>query len=213
MNGQRMKTFLEQEDGLQFFSTTRMWKEFWLLSLIADDPTVSQHRLGRAIGASSSMTNTYIKDFVQQGWLGMTGATNRTMRYELTAAGRKMRRQLLHLYAREVARLHTAARLEYEKRLNELADGGVSRLVLFGAATTGELVYQAARHTALAIVGVVDNDADKQGHPFGSLVVMPPSAIESFQPDAVLIAAFGRPEEIYQQVRHLKEKGIEIIRL
>lgn len=202
-----------QHEGLQFFSTTRMWKEFWLLTLIADEPAVSQHRLGRAIGASSSMTNTYIKEFVQQGFLRMSGDTNRTMRYELTLAGRKMRRQLLHLYGREAARLHTAARREYEKRLNELAKSGISRLALFGAATTGELVYQASQPTAIRIVGVVDNDSTKQGRPFGSLVVMSPSAIESFEPDAVLIAAFGRPDEIYQQVRHLKEKGIDIIRL
>lgn len=213
MNRPRIKTILEQEDGLQFFSTTRVWKEFWLLSLIADDATVSQHRLGRAIGASSSMTNAYIKDFIRQGALSVSGETNRTMRYELTAPGRKLRRQLLHLYAREVARLHTAARQEYEKRLNELADQGVGRLVLFGAATTGELVYQAAKHTAVTVVAVVDNDPAKQGRSFGALVVMPPSAIESFEPDAVLIAAFGRPEEIFQQIKHLKEKGIEIIRL
>jgi DNA-binding MarR family transcriptional regulator len=208
-----MKTLLEEEDGLQFFSPTRQWREFCLLSLIADDPSVSQHRLGRAIGASSSMTNTYIKSFVRQGLVSVSGETNRTMRYELTLAGRKLRRQWLHLYGREVARLYTAARLEYAKRLGELASGGITRLVLFGAASTGELVYQASRDSVLTIVAVVDNDPNKQGRPFGSLVVMPPSAIESFQPDAVLIAAFGRPEEIYQQIRHLKEKGIEIIRL
>lgn len=208
-----MTARLPSHEGLQFFSTTRMWKEFRLLTLIADEPAISQHRLGRAIGASSSMTNTYIKEFVQQGLLQMSGDTNRTVRYELTQAGRKMRRQLLHLYGREAARLHTAARREYEKRLNELAAGGITRLVLFGAATTGELVYQASRDSALTIVAVVDNDPNKQGRPFGSLVVLPPSAIESFQPDAVLIAAFGRPEEIYQQIKHLKEKGIEIIRL
>jgi DNA-binding MarR family transcriptional regulator len=208
-----MKTLLEQEGGLQFFSPTRQWKEFCLLSLIVDDPTVSQHRLGRAIGASSSMTNTYIKSFVRQGFLTVSGETNRTMRYELTGSGRKLRRQLLHLYGREVARLHTAARQEYAKRLGELAEGGVARLALFGAATTGELVYQAARQTTLCVVAVVDNDPKKQGQPFGSHVIMPPSAIESFEPDAVLIAAFGKPEEIYQQIKHLKEKGIDIIRL
>ena len=213
MNGQRMNALLHTDEGLQFFSTTRRWKEFWLLSLIAENAAVSQHRLGRAIGASSSMTNTYIRDFVQQGLLTASGNTNRTMRYELTPGGKKMRRQLLHLYGREVARLHTAAGQEYEKRLNELVEGGITRLVLFGAATTGELVYQAARQTTLEIVAIVDNDPVKQGKSFGHLVVMPPSAIESFAPDGVLIAAFGRPDEIYQQVRHLKEKGIEIIRL
>jgi DNA-binding MarR family transcriptional regulator len=213
MNKQHMTVLLQTDQGLQFFSPTRRWKEFWLLSLIAENAAVSQHRLGRAIGASSSMTNTYIRDFVRQGLLTVNGDTNRTMRYELTPGGKKMRRQLLHLYGREVARLHTAARQEYAKRLNELVEGGIKRLVLFGAATTGELVYQSAQQTALEIVAVVDNDSTKQGTPFGRLVVLAPSVIESFNPDGVLIAAFGRPDEIYQQIKHLKEKGIEIIRL
>ena len=99
------------------------------------------------------------------------------------------------------------------QRLTELAGEGIKRLVLFGAATTGELVYQAARRTPVEIAAVVDNDSTKQGTPFGHLVVLAPSAIESFTPDGVLIAAFGRPDEIYQQIKHLKEKGIEIIRL
>lgn len=183
------------------------------MTLIADDSTLSQHRIARTIGISSAMTNAYIKHFIQRGYVGTSGTTNRSMRYTLTAAGRKARRHLLHLYGREVARLHNTAREEYRKRITELADRGTKRVVLFGAASTGELVYQACGQAGVDVIGVVDNDAAKQRRPFGHLVVEPASALDAPSPDAVIIAAFGRPDEIYEQIKHLKRRGITVIRL
>lgn len=212
MNGRATNIPPAQDSALLFFSPTRRWKEFWLLTLIADNAALSQHRIARTIGISSAMTNTYIKDFIARGYLGTSGATNRSMRYGLTAAGRKAKRQLLHLYGREVARLHNAAREEYRKRLAELVARGLTRVVIFGAATTGELVYQAALQTAIEVLAVVDNDRSKQGQLFGPLVVQPASLLDQLSPDAVIIAAFGRPDEIYDQIKHVKQRRIAIVR-
>jgi hypothetical protein len=60
---------------------------------------------------------------------------------------------------------------------------------------------------------VVDNDVHKQHQKFGELEVLPPTVLESLQPDGVIISAFGRPEEIYAEIKHLQDKGIEVIRL
>ena len=177
MNGHQKNGAPDKMPSLEFFSPTRRWKEFWLLTLITDDPSISQHRIAQRLGISNAMTNTYIKGFTETGLIRVTGKTNRSIRYHLTPAGRRAKRLLLHRYGREVARLHTVARQEYRKRVASLADKGIKRVVVFGAATTGELVYEALKEAEVEVVGIVDNDPAKQGKSFGMLTVQPDSSI------------------------------------
>jgi hypothetical protein len=62
-------------------------------------------------------------------------------------------------------------------------------------------------------VGIVDNDASKQGKKLGEIEVHLPECIEELRPDAVVITALGHPDEIYRQLVPLKEKGIVIKKL
>ena len=213
MNGRTKNGFPSTIPSLDFFSPTRRWKEFCVLTVITDDPSLSQHRIAQRVGISHGMTNAYIKRFIETGHIRVTGETNRSIRYYLTPAGRRAKRVLLHRYGREVARLHTVARQEYRKRVAALADQGMKRVVVFGAATTGALVYEALKEAGVEVVAIVDNDPSKHGTPFGMLTVQPASAISTLTPDTIIIAAFGKPDEIYHQVKSLKQKGMDIVRI
>jgi DNA-binding MarR family transcriptional regulator len=200
------------EKTLCFFKPNRFLRELFLLLGLEQDATMSQHEIARIAGISSSMAHNYIKQLIEEGLIAVQGETNRTMQYFLTAAGKERMQELLALYAKEVVHLYTIARKEFEKKLCALYDQGLHSAVLFGAAETGELVYNSARHTPLRVIGVVDNDVSKQHQKFGDLEVLPPGVIERLRPDGVIITAFGSPEEIYAEVKHLEERGIVVIR-
>jgi len=150
---------------------------------------------------------------VAHGWVRVDGLTNRTMAYHLTEAGQQV--SLTHLvgFSAEIIRLYGAAKQEFECRLRAYHAEGLGRLALFGAAETGEVVYQAAHATPVEIVAVVDNDPIKHGRPFGDLTVLAPSALEHLEFDAVLISSHGHRDAIYQELSALQARGILIKRL
>ena len=81
-------------------------------------------------------------------------------------------------------------------RLHQLYEAGIKRIVVFGAAETGELINSAVQATPLQIVGWVDNDVAKHQRAFGELTVSSPDHIEHYSPDAVLIASSAKPDAI-----------------
>lgn len=201
------------ESTLRFFKPNRLLREFLLLLGLEANPHMSQHEIARIAGISSSMAHNYVKYFIAKGFITVQGETNRTMQYLVSPAGKEQTHTLLSLYSAEVVQLYTLARQACEHKLQRLYQQGVRTAVLFGAAETGELVYNATQHTPLHILGVVDNDAAKQGRKFGAFTVSSPRLIEQVDPDGVIITALGRPDEIYQDIKHLEKRGIKIFKL
>ena len=184
-----------------------------MLVLIKDHPWMSQHALAKKMGITGAMVNSYMKDLTQKKMVKVEGETNRQKQYFLTPKGNRRRRILLNEYITGVSDLYSTCKKEFEQRLRALYQKGFRRVVFFGAAETCEIAYQAAQHTGLEIVGIVDNDAGKQGKKLGEIEVRLPECIEDLRPDAVVITALGHPDEIYRQLVPLKEKGIEIRKL
>jgi predicted transcriptional regulator len=199
--------------GLEFFRPTKVMRELFVLLFLRETEHVSQHELAREVGVSSSMANNYMKLLVGQGMVAVSGHTNRTMKYAVTAKGNDRVTRLMSMYSREIARLYSIAKREVEKRLEQLYGEGIKKVVLFGAAETGELVYGAAKASPISIVGWVDNDPAKHQLRFGEIRVCAPSLIETFQPDAVLIASSGNAHEIRRQLQGFPQKGIAVVTL
>ena len=198
---------------LCLFKPNRLLRELFLLLGFEQNSAMSQHDIARIAGISSSMAHNYVKSFVEQGMITVQGETNRSMQYIVSSSGKERMQTLLALYSEEVVHLYALARQEFERKLCQLYKQGLHTAVLFGAAATGELVYNASRNTPLSVIGVVDNDVNKQHQKLGDLEILPPHVIETLQPDAVIITAFGRPDEIYTEIEHLRDKEIAIVRL
>jgi DNA-binding MarR family transcriptional regulator len=199
--------------ALEFLRPTKVMRELFVLLSLGETQRLSQHELARKIGVSSSMANNYVKTLVGQGMVLASGHTNRTMKYAVTARGNDRVARLMSMYSREIARLYSIAKQEVEKRLLQLHVEGIKKVVLFGAAETGELVYSAAKATPIKIVGWVDNDPEKQTMRFGEIFVSSPSLIETFYPDAILIASSGKADEIRRQLHDFPQKGIAVVTL
>ena len=113
-------------------------------------------------------------------------------------------------YTLETTGLYQDAKEEFAQKLQKIYDEGIHNAVLFGAGETAEILYNASKSKDLEIIGIVDNDPDKQGNLFGNLIIQPPEFIERINPDGVIIASVGRQDEIHAQINSLSNKGIAI---
>ena len=97
-------------NDLHFIRPTREFRELAVLLEIGEDPRASQRSLARAAGVSATMINAYVDGLVGRGLLQVTGDTNRTYRYFLTAEGRERSEGLRRRLLAEVKRLEARVR-------------------------------------------------------------------------------------------------------
>lgn len=198
------------KNGLKFFKFSPLFKRLLILTAIEENPHISQNNLAKEAGLTSSMINNYIRELSQKGMIQVKGNTNRTMTYNLTPKGLKEKMSLLIAYTVETTGLYQDAKQEFAQKLQRIYEEGIHNAVLFGAGETAEILYNASKSLDLEIIGIVDNDPDKQGNLFGNLIIQPPEYIKRISPDGVIIASVGRQDEIYAEINSLNAKGIAI---
>jgi predicted transcriptional regulator len=198
---------------LRFLRPSRELREFYILRAIENNPNASQRTIARAALVSSTMVNNYLGEMVSHDWVDIIGDTNRSYEYRITDTGRQRKSELLFQISKEVVQMFGLMKLDFTARLKTVSEQGIRRVVLFGASETGELAYAASREAGLDVVAIVDNDAAKHGRIIGRHPVEAPAVIEERRPDAVLIASHGHADEIYEQIKHLTERGIRVLRV
>jgi DNA-binding MarR family transcriptional regulator len=152
-----------QASQLRFISPTKQSRLLSVLYSIYEKPEASQHKIAANTDLSSSMVNNYIKWLKREGFITVLGKTNRTQQYHLSETGRVMLRQSLLDYSAEIVRLYGTVKNEISNILKGFYNEGIRTIVLFGVAETAEIVYAAAKRTALVIIGVVDSDERNKG--------------------------------------------------
>ncbi len=184
-----------------------------MLLVIHNDPTASQQKIAELTDMSSSMVNNYIKEHQKNKLVTVTGNTNRTTSYHLSASGRNMLISSLLSYSTDIVQIYGAAKRELSASLNKINSHGVNSITLFGAAETCEVVHAAIKETPLKVVAILDNDRNKQGKPFNGLIIQPPELLRQIEFDAVVITSFGKQEEIYKNIIKIRGSDKNIIKL
>jgi hypothetical protein len=85
------------------------------------------------------------------------------------------------------------------------------RAVLYGRGHSAELVFHALESNGTAILGICDDNLETMGGGFCGREVINPSQIGALCPDAVIITESEKTEEIYRNIAHLSDLGIQII--
>jgi hypothetical protein len=90
---------------------------------------------------------------------------------------------------------------------------GKKRIGIFPAGYYARLFLE--KYGLLSSKGVLlfDNDPGKIGKKFCGIEVLSPDKVESVSPDYLLILHPAFEEEIYNQVRHLEAKGVQVLRV
>ncbi len=101
-----------RSESFRFFRPTREVREMAVLAEIGRHPAVSQRGLARVAGVSATMVNAYIDGLVGMGFVEVTGETNRSYRYLLTAEGARRRDELAEGVSLELEALCARVRQE-----------------------------------------------------------------------------------------------------
>ncbi len=184
-----------------------------VLLAIYENPAISQKSIGKATYLSSSMVNNYMKYFSDEGLVTISGDTNRTKSYHVTDAGYEILTSSLLEYSAEIVQFYTSVKKEIIHILNGFYKEGIKNVALYGAAETAEIVFAAATETGLAVTGIIDNDKEKYGKLFNGLTIKSPDEIGEIAFDAIIIASFGKQEEIYQYIKTFTGGRVLIKRL
>lgn len=169
---------------------------------------VSQRDLADRLGLPLSQVNRTLQGLVHDAHLEVVDREVRPFAYRLTATGRGYLRQLSHRRWDETLRELAAIRRRIGRRLDELKEGGVRRLVCYGAGEVLDLTLPLARERGLEVTGVVDDDPTKQGSLRKGLTVHRPDSLERMEPEAILVTSFRHGESI--RARLTSELGSDV---
>ncbi len=101
-------------NDLLFFSSRKLLKKLWVLLSIEKCKNISQHKLAKEVGVSSSMINNYIAEFSAQKLIRITGNTNRNIKYILTEGGIEQKQKIMNAYINEIVCLYSAVKKEFQ---------------------------------------------------------------------------------------------------
>lgn len=200
--------------GKIFLQPGKQARILFLLENIKKDSRINQSSLGRRVGLSGAMVNSYIKQFTKDGLLTLKPLNGKSYAYELTPEGEEMRQNMLGEYSAEIVRIYSSLKGKIREKLKNLEDNGDKRVVLFGASETCEAVFSSLQETDLRILAVADNDPGKQGRIFRGFAVSPPHILKHIEFDAAIITTFAHQKAIRSQLETLlAQKKIKIVEL
>lgn len=202
-------------DRSAFLLPTKSFRRLTILLTLNHSPKVSQHKIAQETNLSSAMVNSYIRKLVDQGLIKISNLNNRDCTYQLTAAGKKELTRLLMEYSAEIVQFYAQTKNELSERVAMLLNGeGRTRVVLYGASETCELVLRAMENFPQATVAaIVDSLPEKHNTLFHGFTIKKPEDIATIKPDWVLITSYAKQDEIYEATKHLEKEGITIQRL
>jgi len=199
-------------NGRTYFKPSKQARVLSLLDSLAWDTGLSQQELGRRTHLSGAMANQYLKKMREEDFVRFEPVNGKSFRYVLTPAGEEERRRMFARYSSEIVRIYTALKQSIKKRMDVLLKKGVTKISLFGASETCEVVLSAIGDSRFHVVAVVDNDPEKHGKLFHGHVISPPHVLETISCQVVVVTSFGRQREIYEQLASF-HKDFEVVTL
>ena len=160
---------------------------------------ISQRALGQSVGLNASQVNRIIQALVAEGQVEVDDSA-RPFAYRLTETGRSYRRRLAHQEDQGVVQRFRGMQARILRRLQTLREAGARRLIFYGAGRVMEVTLPLARGLELEVVGIVDDDPDKEGMIRGGLEVKGPEAVGGMLPADILITTYRHTEEIMEGI-------------
>lgn len=184
-----------------------------LLEGLEAEKNVSQRDLARRLGISSSQVNRRLRKLQEAGHVRIVDAGVRPYAYRLTPRGEVHRRRLVHRHFESVVGNFEEMREHVRWRLRQIAGDGLRRLVLYGAGAVMETALPLATDAGIEIVGLVDDDPEKQDGWSDGQRVLSPDAIPALQPDAVLVTTFRHSARIRDRLDAGLDLGVPVLEL
>src|SRR4030042_5273310 len=175
--------------NLDLFRPPQEMRELSLLQELEKNPIVSQRALSNKFGIALGVTNACLKRMARRGWIRITSLNHHKIGYFLTPKGFSEKANLtLHLISWTVQHYSTLKDI-IGKRLLEMQNNGVERIVFYGVSDEMEIAYVTLQGLNLKLVGIVEDDEKINKKEVFGFELKGVNQIEMLKPDAVLITS------------------------
>jgi DNA-binding MarR family transcriptional regulator len=153
-----------------------------ILEAIASGNRLTQRSLARSMGVALGLTNLLIRRLVAKGYVRVSRAGTRHVRYLMTSAGREALRNATRASFDNTVRLYTETREQIRSTLDLVSHrcaadaSGRKTVVFYGAGDVAEIAFVSLQTTDLQLIGVVD---DRRRGRFFDRTILPSTALRA----------------------------------
>lgn len=183
-----------------FLKPTEDLKNLQLLEEISRDSTASQRKLSERLGVALGVTNACLKKMVNKGYVKIKGINHKRISYFLTPEGFSEKARLTYHFLEYTIHYYTNLKKDISSKLNAISKKSIRRVVYYGAGEVMEVAFVTLHETNLELLGIIDDDKEKQGKKRFNFIIGGPDAINDLKPDAIIITSIRYKEKIAERI-------------
>jgi FlaA1/EpsC-like NDP-sugar epimerase len=145
------------------------------------------------IGVAVSMINAYLDEYEKKKLIKRKKHSSKTVEYFVTKKGTERKKVLNISYLNASLRVYKSAKENVVDFLNQIADMGYAKILLYGAGEVAEILLQAIiidRNIEVSVLAVVDDDLIKQDKDLIGIPIISLDKISDFGHDGILISSY-----------------------
>lgn len=186
-----------------FFKPTLLYKEFMILDLIEKDANITQREISKTIGVAVSMINSYLDSYEKNGLIRRKKHSTKTVEYFVTKKGVERKKVLNIAYLNSSLQVFKSAKENVVEFLNQIANKGYKKILLYGAGEVAEILLQAIiidRNIEVSVLAVVDDDLVKQEKDLIGIPIISIDKISDYAHDGILISSYTNHSIIHSKL-------------
>lgn len=171
-----------------------------MLEEISRDSVASQRKLSKRLGVALGVTNACLKKMVNKGYVKIKGINHKRISYFLTPEGFSEKTRLTYHFLEYTIHYYTTLKKNLSEKLDAISKEGIRRVVYYGAGDVMEVTFVTMHQTNLELLGIIDDDKEKQGKKMFGFSIQGPESIKELKPEAVIITSIRYKEKIAERI-------------
>ena len=187
----------------EFYEPTPMLRELQILTILAENPGVSQKEISSRVAIVPSMVHNYLHGLAGKGLIDFQGPSRRRMRYILTQAGEERLRSLSGRHAEEACRVLEGIADWIRAEMKRAVGDGVRRIGVLNCPALGETLERVGKETGIEVKPLGGGSTSEGAFSGESLAGL----------DAVLVMTDPGRQETQRVIAVAGERGLPVYRL
>ena len=175
-----------------------------LMSELEGDDTVSQRELASRLGIAAGLVNSYLKNFVNKGYVRVKNYPRNRYAYLLTAKGFVEKSRLAFQHLDYFTGLYITTRREYLELFRQIKSLGGREVVFCGVDEVAEIAYLSLQEAGLVLAVVVDEE-NGRGELLGHQILPLLEAVRASQP--IVVTSLKRRDHLVDELMRLGVKA------
>ncbi len=132
-------------------------RSYLLLEEIASNDTITQRDLSTKLGIALGLTNSYLKNLVNKGYITVSEIPRNRYKYYLTRKGFIEKSRLAYHHLQNFTGLYRVARRDFSALFRRLSESDIKKVSFCGVDEVTEIAYLSLKEVDISLVAVMDD--------------------------------------------------------